>query len=93
MKAVQLKVAGAFHTPMMARAAEALRDALANCEITLPADIRIIANVDAGYYEHAEQIRSGLVRQLVEPILWQTCMEKLIGDGVETYYEIGRAAY
>ena len=89
MKAVQLKVAGAFHTPMMARAAEALRDALANCEITLPADIRIIANVDAGYYEHAEQIRSGLVRQLVEPILWQTCMEKLIGDGGETYYEIG----
>lgn len=29
------------------------------------------------------------MRQLVEPILWQACMEKLLDEGIETFYEIG----
>jgi len=89
LKAIKLKVAGAFHTEMMSPAAKALRDALAQSEIKAPTDVRTIANVNAEYYTEAEQIRSGLVRQLVEPILWQACMEKLLDEGVETYYEIG----
>lgn len=89
MKAVPLAVAGAFHTEMMRPAAEALGQALAGCPLQNPSAIQVIANISADYYGSAEQIRQGLVRQLVEPILWQKCMEKLIADGVTKFVEIG----
>jgi len=89
MKAVPLAVAGAFHTEMMRPAAEALGQALAGCPLQNPSAIQVIANISANYYGSAEQIRQGLVRQLVEAILWQKCMEKLIADGVTKFVEIG----
>ncbi|MHC5060191.1 MAG: ACP S-malonyltransferase [Planctomycetota bacterium] len=89
IKAVALKVAGAFHTALMSPAADALSKVLDNCEITGPSDIKVIANIDAGYYDNPSQIRKGLVKQLVQPILWQKCMEKLLDEGVESFYEIG----
>ncbi|UCF42371.1 MAG: ACP S-malonyltransferase, partial [Planctomycetota bacterium] len=89
IKAVRLEVAGAFHTEMMSSAAEALGEALARCEVSGPSDVKIIANIDAEYYESAEKIKEGLTKQLTCPILWQKCMERLIGEGVEGFYEIG----
>ncbi len=89
IKVVRLEVAGAFHTKMMASAAEALAEALTDCKIAEPAQAKTIANINAKYYQTAGQIKEGLVKQLTHPILWQQCMEKLIADGVETFYEIG----
>ena len=73
----------------MASAAEALGQALQNTNISSPDDTKIIANIDAEYYETGEKIAEGLIKQLTCPILWQKCMEKLIADGVENFYEIG----
>ena len=89
MKAIRLEVAGAFHTEMMASAADALKEALSGCEISQPGNIRTIANITADYYTSADQIRAGLTKQLTAAILWQKCMERLIADDVETFYEIG----
>ena len=89
MKAVPLAVAGAFHSSMMAPAAHQLEQALAVCPIQSPTAPRVIANITADYYTDADAIRQGLVQQLVQPILWQKCMEKLLADGVEVFYEIG----
>jgi len=89
IKAVRLEVAGAFHTEMMTGAAEALAEALTDCQVRDPASIRVIANVSAEYYQSADSIREGLVRQLMYPILWQKCMERLLDEGVESFYEIG----
>jgi [acyl-carrier-protein] S-malonyltransferase len=89
IKAIRLEVAGAFHTEMMSSAADALRDALAKCSITAPSDTRTIANITAEYYKSSEEIAEGLARQLTSPILWQKCMERLLDDGVENFYEIG----
>jgi len=89
IKAVPLEVAGAFHTEMMSSAADALGEALQKTEICEPSDVRIIANVNARYYKSADEIKQGLVKQLTNPILWQKCMEQLIADGVEKFYEIG----
>ena len=47
IKAVPLQVAGAFHTEMMASAADILKEALSNCQVLQPCDTRIIANVNA----------------------------------------------
>lgn len=89
MKAIPLSVAGAFHSEMMKPAADQLQSALKNCQIANPGEIGVIANIHAEYYKDANSIRSGLVRQLIQPILWQKCMERLLADGVEIFYEIG----
>jgi [acyl-carrier-protein] S-malonyltransferase len=62
---------------------------LADCQIKVAEKIKVIANVDAQYYNNHQQVRQGLVNQLIMPIRWQKCMEKLLADGVESFYEIG----
>lgn len=89
IKAIRLEVAGAFHTSMMSGAAEALREALSHCRIGAPGTPRTLANIDADYYATAAAVADGLARQLTSPILWQRCMERLLADGVEQFYEIG----
>jgi [acyl-carrier-protein] S-malonyltransferase len=89
IKAVRLEVAGAFHTRMMSSAAEALQDALRQARIASPGPTRTIVNITSEYYDSADGVVDGLTRQLVSPILWQRCMERLLADGVEQFYEIG----
>ncbi|MCH7559476.1 MAG: ACP S-malonyltransferase [Planctomycetes bacterium] len=89
IKAVPLEVAGAFHTEMMSSAAEVLKEALSDCEISEPSEIKTIANINAEYYESSQKIAEGLIKQLTCPILWQKCMERLLTDGLEKFYEIG----
>jgi len=89
MKAIPLAVAGAFHSSMMDPAARQLEQALAACPIQTPSCPKVIANITGDYYTSAEAIRQGLVKQLIAPILWQKCMERLLAEGVETFYEMG----
>jgi len=89
IKAVRLETAGAFHTQMMSSAAGELQEALSSCKISEPSKIAVIANINAEYYKSSREIAKGLVKQLVSPILWQKCMERLLADGVKEFYEIG----
>ena len=89
IKAIELKVAGAFHTEIMSPAANELQQALEACDIADVSGVKVIANIDTDYYNTASQIRQGLVTQLVDALLWQKCMEKLLAEGVEDFYEIG----
>jgi [acyl-carrier-protein] S-malonyltransferase len=89
MKAIKLAVAGAFHSKIMSPAADALAEALKKTNISSPSNIKVIANINAEYYKDGQEIAAGLTRQLVDSILWQKCMEKLIAEGVESFYEIG----
>ncbi len=89
IKAVRLEVAGAFHTRMMASAAEALRKALRRCRFNEPGGVKVIANVNADYYRSAEQVRESLALQLTSPIFWRRSMERLIAEGFRRFYEIG----
>ncbi|HMQ15662.1 MAG TPA: ACP S-malonyltransferase [Phycisphaerae bacterium] len=87
-KALALKVAGAFHSELMRPAAEALREELARADIRTPR-VRVVSNVDAEYHADPEAIRESLYRQVFNPVRWQACVQRLIGDGVETFWEIG----
>ncbi len=89
IKAIPLAVAGAFHTALMQPAATALEQALAKASLASPGDIQVIANTHAEYYTDVDGIVSGLVQQLVSPILWQRCMERFLADGVERFFEVG----
>jgi [acyl-carrier-protein] S-malonyltransferase len=89
MKAVRLEVAGAFHTEMMASAAERLGKALAECQINPFGNVKTLSNINASYYQDPTGVVEGLKRQLTSPILWQKCMEKLLAEGFTSFYEIG----
>lgn len=86
--AIRLNVAGAFHSQIMAPAAEGLAQALAGKTFSVPATA-VVANVDAQVYQDAAAIAPKLVAQLTGAIRWQQSMEMLDSQGVERYYEIG----
>lgn len=70
-----LAVAGAFHSPLMAPAAEKLAAALAKTAIA-PLACPVVANVSARPYggANAEEIRKGLADQLTSSVKWsQSC--------------------
>lgn len=87
-RAVPLAVAGAFHTPLMAPAAEELATALAETTIK-PPGLPVIANVDGAYHGDADGVRTSLIQQLTRPVRWQRGVERMIADGVERFVEIG----
>ncbi len=70
-----LAVAGAFHSPLMAPAAERLAAALEKTSIA-PLACRVVSNVTARPYggQSAAEIRAGLVQQLTSSVRWsQSC--------------------
>lgn len=85
--AIPLKVAGAFHSQIMAPAAEELGKALAGVNFR-PGKSQVVSNVDA--QPHGDASPAGkLMDQLVKPVRWQQSMEYLLKAGVERFYEIG----
>lgn len=88
-RAVELAVAGAFHSPLMASAADGLAEELARTELR-PPQVPVLANVTGDVHSNdPDAIRKLLVRQLTECTLWQRCVERLLGDGFDEFFEIG----
>ena len=86
--AVKLKVAGAFHSEIMASAAEAFAAVLADVEFAEPTTT-VIANVDAKPYSGADQIAEKLLAQLTGSVRWQQSIEYLLAEGIDDAYEVG----
>ncbi len=86
--AVPLKVAGAFHSKLMAPAAREFAAALEAVDFAQP-KVPVISNVTARPYESAGQIAQTLLDQLVSPVRWQQSMEAALADGYDEFYEIG----
>jgi len=87
-KTVRLQVAGAFHTEIMASASAKLREALETIEIR-PPRIPVYSNVDAAAHDEPDEIRLLLVRQVCEPVLWESSMRRMLEDGFDEFFELG----
>lgn len=85
---IPLKVAGAFHTPIMQSATAQLAAALESVTV-LPPRIPVVSNVDAVAHNDAAEIREILVKQVVHPVLWEKSMTSLLEQGVDHFCEIG----
>jgi [acyl-carrier-protein] S-malonyltransferase len=85
---VRLAVAGAFHTVLMKPADAALAAALVGVELR-PPRLTVWSNVDAAPHTDPEEIRRLLVRQVVEPVLWEQTLRNLLAAGFDRFYEIG----
>jgi [acyl-carrier-protein] S-malonyltransferase len=85
-RTVRLKVAGAFHSPLMASATEALRAALADVQLRPPA-VPFVSNVTGGLLRDPEAIRARLAEQVTRPVLWEESLAALQGAGATGYVE------
>ncbi len=88
MKTIRLAVAGAFHTDIMKPADEQLAAALKQIDIH-PPRVPVWSNVDAQPHTDPAEIRSLLVRQVLQPVLWEQLMRNLLAQGFDKFYEIG----
>ncbi len=87
-RVVPLAVSGAFHSPVMAPAAEALATAVGEAPVATPA-VPVIANITAEPLTTESQLRQELAQQIVSPVQWTRTIEYLADHGVETFVEIG----
>ena len=87
-KAIRLAVAGAFHTPLMRPADEALAEALRGVTLQ-PGRLPVWSNVDGKPHTDPEEIRGLLIRQVLQPVLWETTLRGLLAAGCEKFVEIG----
>jgi [acyl-carrier-protein] S-malonyltransferase len=87
-RTVRLAVAGAFHTDLMKPADQAVAAVLADIPIQTPR-IPVWSNVDAHPHSDPEEIRGLLVRQVLQPVLWEQTMRNLLTEGVDRFVEIG----
>lgn len=82
-----LPVAGAFHTPYMSPAEQALA---AVAPGIVPADptTLLLSNLDGSAVASGYELRDRLVRQVTAPVRWDACMRTLAGLGVTGVIEL-----
>jgi [acyl-carrier-protein] S-malonyltransferase len=86
-RAVRLRVSGAFHSPLVAHAAERLRPAIDRIDFKIPS-AQFMSTVTAKL-EEAQRYRTLLVEQLTAPVKFTQAARELIAQGVETFVEVG----
>lgn len=87
-RAIPLAVAGAFHSPIMATAAELIRQAYENANFRdVPAPV--VSNVTARPVTNPEEWREVMSIQIASPVRWQESVEWMASQGVDTFIEVG----
>lgn len=87
-RVLSMPVGGAFHTPLMSGARDRLRKALAVTSFHA-LDPVVVANVDARPHEDPEEWPQLLSAQLCSPVRWRQSLETLLGEGMQTFVELG----
>lgn len=87
-RVIELPVAGAFHSPLMAAAAAAFTDVLEHAEFA-EAGVPVVQNAEPTPVRDPAATRERLSRQMISPVRWTETMEALAAMGVETLVEAG----
>ena len=85
LRALELDVTGAFHSPMMAAAVPEFEAALAEVEIATPR-VPVLCAVTA---EPFDDIRARLAQALTSPVRWRETMLALNARGADRFVEVG----
>lgn len=87
-RVVRLNVSGAFHSPLMAPAADGLAAKLESVEMRDPA-FPVVSNVTAAPVSSERDARRLLVEQLTSPVRWSRSVETMVEAGVDRFLELG----
>jgi [acyl-carrier-protein] S-malonyltransferase len=86
-RVIKLAVAGAFHTPFMAPAEQALAAIAGGVTPAEPSKI-MLSNLDGAAVNHGRELVHRLVRQVTAPVRWDLCMRGLADLGVTAVIEL-----
>ena len=86
-RTVKLRVSGAFHSPLVARAAERLRPAVDKVRFGEP--MAPFMSTVTARLESAPRIAPLLVDQLTAPVRFTQAASELVRDGARTFVEVG----
>ncbi|QFQ95103.1 SDR family NAD(P)-dependent oxidoreductase [Streptomyces phaeolivaceus] len=88
----RLRASGAFHSPLMAEAAEPLAEYLDGLEFR-PPRLDVYGNADAEPYpESPARVRDRLAEHLLAPVRFVDGIEAMYKAGVRTFVEVGAGA-
>ena len=86
-RAVKLRVSGAFHSPLVARAADRFRPALVKVRFSEP--VAPFMSTVTARIETAKRMAPLLVEQLTAPVRFTQAAQALLREGVQTFVEVG----
>jgi [acyl-carrier-protein] S-malonyltransferase len=86
-RTVKLRVSGAFHSPLVERAAERLRPAIERAKINDP--IAPFVSTVTAKIEPAQKMAALLVEQLTAPVRFRQAARELMRQGVKVFVEVG----
>ena len=87
-RAVELPVSAPFHTSLMRPAADNLSELVMQKSFSAP-QIPVLHNVHAKTEEDPEKIKSLMLEQIYQPVLWVDCVNALSSRGAEILIECG----
>lgn len=87
-RVIPLNVSAAFHTPLMAPAAERLRAALDRIEWRAPR-IPVMADLTGRPHQGGDRIPHVMEMQLRSPVRWASCVGSLVEMGCDAFIEVG----
>ncbi len=87
-RVLPLLVGGPFHTPLIEKASEWLKDEMLKATFN-NAEIPVVSNVDALPEKDGIKIREKLVKQIISPVRWVECIEYMASQGVKRFIEFG----
>ncbi|MCU0534036.1 MAG: ACP S-malonyltransferase [Hydrococcus sp. Prado102] len=87
-RAVPLKVSGAFHSPMMAPAAQQFQEVLESVVFN-DATVPVLSNVDPTPATEGTQLKTRLLEQMTGSVRWREIMLQLPQEGVSQVVEVG----
>jgi len=87
-RVMPLAVSGAFHSPLMVTAGDALYASLSTTPFRKPS-VAIVSNVDARYIQSPADVTAGLTMQVSGCVRWEESMQLLTKDGINTVIEFG----
>ena len=87
-RAVLLSVSGPFHCELMKPAQQAFASVLDEVELVMP-QIPVVHNVDAEVAQDLAELKSKLIAQIAQPVMWTRCVDAMIGLGVDRMVECG----
>lgn len=85
---VPLRVAGAFHTPLMESAAEGMAGVLAGTAFADPS-APVVSNVTARALTSGGELAEELTAQITSPVLWVDGVRTMLAAGVTSFAEFG----
>ena len=87
-RAIELKVSGAFHSPLMEPALKDFKALLENTRFN-PLKVPVYSNVTGKMISDVSEVVTLLGMQLSNPVLWVQTILSMVADGATKFYEVG----